>query len=154
VVWLGYDALPTTMDVIDKILPQLQAKAAERGYDAISHAERVVLDATDIVAQVDNGGFYQLFLGQTGDRVQEGIAALEEIGAHETAALVKEASSRFPRKKPSRKWFVRQKQVLDHLSGDTFSDLDERFFADPDGMSKRLVAYWKKQGAGSSRRSG
>jgi len=134
------------MDVIDEILPELQAKAAERGYDALSHAERVVLDVTAIEAQVNNGGFDQLFNSQSGDRVEEGIAALKEIGAHETAALVTEACTRFPRKKPSRKWFVRQKQLLDHLSPKAFHDLDKRFFADPDGMSKRLVAYWKKHG--------
>lgn len=134
------------MDLIAKILPGLQAKAAERGYDALSHAERVFLDVTDVEAQVNNGGFDQFFYNQSGDRAQEGIAALEEIGAHETAALLKEACSRFPRKKPSRKWFVRQKQLLDHLSPAKFADLDKRFFADPDGISKRLVAYWKKHG--------
>ena len=36
------------MDAIDEILPALQAKAAERGYDALSHAERVVLDVTEV----------------------------------------------------------------------------------------------------------
>ena len=152
--WFGYDAFPTTMDVIDKILPELQAKAAQRGYDALSHAERIVLDVTAIEMQVGNGGFYQLFHGQSGDRVMEGIAALHEIGAHATAALVQESCNRFPRKKPSTKWFVRQKQLLDKLSDDTFYDLDKRFYDNPERMSKLLVAYWKKHGARSSRRSG
>ena len=97
------------MDAIDEILPALQAKAAERGYDALSHAERVVLDVTEVEVQVNNGGFDQFFY-----------------------------------KAPSAEWFVRQKQLLEDVADEAFDDLDARFFADPDGMSKRLVAYWGK----------
>jgi|SRR5689334_19832506 hypothetical protein len=132
------------MDAIDEILPALQAKAAERGYDALSHAERVVLDVTEVEAQVNNGGFDQFFYNRSGDRAQESIAALEEIGAQETAALLKLACGRFPGKAPSAEWFVRQKQLLEDVADEAFDDLDARFFADPDGMSKRLVAYWGK----------
>ena len=64
------------MDLIDRILPGLQAKAREQGYDTLSHAERVVLDVTAVEADVNNGGFHQFFYNDSGDRVKEGIAAL------------------------------------------------------------------------------
>jgi hypothetical protein len=134
------------MDLIDRLLPGLQEKARQLGYDALSHAERVVLDVTAVEADVNNGGFHQFFYNSTGDRVVQSIAALHEIGAHATAAIVEEACARFPKGEPDPKWFARQKQLLDKLSFEEFYDLDKRFFEYPDDTSGFLIAYWLKNG--------
>jgi hypothetical protein len=134
------------MDLIDQILPELQDKARDHGYDALSHAERVVLDVTAVEAQVSNGGFDQFFLNQSGDRAKEGIAALREIGAAATAAIVEEACALFPKGGPSRKWATRQKQLLARFTPASFQELERRFFAYPDDTAKLLIAYWRAHG--------
>jgi hypothetical protein len=139
------------MDLIDEILPGLQAKARDRGYNALSEAERVVLDVTAVEADVNNGGFHQFFYNQSGDRVNESITALHEIGADATAAIVEEACTRFPKRKPNAKWSMRQKQLLDHLSFEAFHDLDRRFFKHPDDTEKLLIAYWRAHGSAAKR---
>ena len=66
-----------------------------------SEVQRVFSAVWELEAQVNNGGFDQFFYNRSGDRAQESIAALEEIGAQKTTTLLKLACNRFPKKAPS-----------------------------------------------------
>ena len=133
------------MDLVGRLLPKLQAKERKRGYKGLSQLERTVVDVMGVEDEVMNGGLHQFFFNSAGDRVSQSIAALREIGAATTAAIVEEACARFPEGKPTANRIARQKQ-LDKLAFETFWDLDKRFISYPDRVVELLAAYWLKHG--------
>lgn len=133
------------MDLIGRILPKLHAKREQRGDEELSHQEKVVIDVMALQADVMNGGFDQFFFNSAGDRAVHTMTALREIGAGATAAILEEACARFPRGSPDTDRFARQKQ-LEAMASDTFSDLDQRFFTDPEDAVDLLSAFWSSSG--------
>ncbi len=130
------------MDLL-AIIDAVQKKELRDGYDSLTPAEKIVSLVSALEAEMNNGGFDQLFFNAAGDRIGEIIDALRRIGAANAAAIVDEACRIFPEGKPSADRDARQDQ-LDQLSEESFEELDERFYEYPDPLGELVLAYWEK----------
>ena len=119
------------------------------GETSFTPVERVLLDVALVEAEVNNGGFHQYFFNSAGDRAAPAIASLEAIGAATTAAILREAVSRFPASAPSADRSTRQKQLHQIAPNtDEFDDLNDRFLAYDDRLDELMVAYRHGHGGG------
>jgi len=133
------------MDPMARLSVRLQVKRDQMGDAALSRPELVVADVMGVHAEVLNGGFHQFFFNKAGDRAQQIVAALREIGAAATAAIVAKACARFPNGAPDANRFARQRQ-LETLALETFHDLDKRFGKQRDQVAALLADYWTRHG--------
>ena len=92
--------------------------------------------------QVNNGGFHQFFFNSSGDRTAETISALDAIGAHAVAGLLKHAAGMFPGGFPPKDRQARIQILRTYFpKTDEFRDLDDEFFAYPDDIASLLANY-------------
>jgi len=94
-------------------------------------------------AEVNNGGFDQFFFNSAGDDAAQTIEALEAIGAHATAAIVRRACSKFPGGMPPVDRNARQELLQDDVSpdSDAFEAQDDAFLAYEDDLSALVAAH-------------
>jgi hypothetical protein len=92
--------------------------------------------------EVNNGGFDQFFFNSAGDRAADSIEALEAIGAHKTADIVRRACARFPGGMPPADRFARQ-EVLEIVSPDSeaFEDEDQAFLAYEEDLASLVASH-------------
>lgn len=84
----------------------------------------------ELEAQVNNGGFDQYFFNSSGGNAAATLDALDAVGAHKTAAIVRRACARFPGGMPPSDWNERQDVLLSTVSPDSeaFEDDDDAFY--------------------------
>ena len=118
-------------------------------FDSLPERVRILIAIWALEAEVNNGGFDQFFLNESGDLAWFAPQALERIGAVQMASIVKEANSAFGSEGPPREWSARQRRLLDLTEGhdDYFGPLDARFQDYPDNIAALLVAYLEKESA-------
>jgi hypothetical protein len=94
--------------------------------------------------EVNNGGWHQFFWNSSGALADEAIAGAELIGAHENAAILRQAAAVFPRGRVPEDRAERQR-ILDSLSDaeteDAFGPLEERWYARDPELERLMVAY-------------
>ena len=118
-------------------------REAEESPGGLTWEQQVHDDIFMLDAEVRNGGFTQWFFNSRGVRWEETIRGLEEVGAPQTAALVRDACSCFGPDGPGRDY----KTIEDRLSKlpkavlDSFEELDNAFYEDPDRLMLRLHEY-------------
>ena len=93
-------------------------------------------------AEVNNGGFDQLFYNSTGDNTAETIQALETIGAFAMADILKRAAAKFPGGTPPKDRFARQEILLQiSPNAEAFEELDGEFYGYPDDLADLLAKH-------------
>jgi len=96
----------------------------------------------NLQAEVNNGGFDQLFYNSAGDNTAETIQALEKIGAVTMADILKRAAAKFPGGMPPKDRFFRQEILLQISSrAEAFEELDGEFYGYPDNLAELLTSY-------------
>jgi len=101
----------------------------------------------ELEGQVNNGGFHQFFFNSAGDCTAETISALDVIGAHAVADLLKRAAGMFPNGSPPKDRQARIEVLRTSFpKTDEFRTLDEEFFAYPDDLASLLENYVLKTG--------
>lgn len=115
----------------------------EADYDHLSHAERVYKVIYQLEADVNNGGFHQYYFNSAGDGAFAIVDALNEIGAHRCAEIVKEANRCFPGTVPPREREERQAllEQFDAAKLERLETLDVQFFEYPDNLTRLLYDY-------------
>jgi Domain of unknown function (DUF4375) len=94
---------------------------------SLTPAERRFLSIGVLRTEVNNGGFHQYLFNSAGDSAPDAADAAQMAGAHDLAALVRQAVGRLDVAEP-RDRRARQ-NALDDLEPDSFEDLDEAFYA-------------------------
>ncbi len=122
--------LKSSTEMIIELSYGISDKIHKKGFDSLSHPERVLHHIYWLESEVNNGGFDQFFSNSSGDYALDTPSALDEIGAHHTAKLVKRAIDLFPGGSPSRNEEQRMGQLnsLDEAIRAKFEDLDSEFF--------------------------
>jgi hypothetical protein len=97
--------------------------------------------------EVDNGGLHQFFNNSAGDKTTDTIAALEAIGAFQTANILQRAAAMFPGGMPpgdrDERVAILWKNFPDPK---VFDQLNEEFYAYPDDLLRRLEDFKAKNG--------
>ncbi|MEQ8460301.1 MAG: DMP19 family protein [Sandaracinaceae bacterium] len=112
-------------------------------FDALSRRDKILIAIWGLEAEVNNGGFDQYYFNGAGDLAFFAPQALEQIGARNMAAIVREANERFGVNGPARDRETRQEQLtrLTASNEDLFDSLDRRFQDYPDDISAVLTVF-------------
>jgi hypothetical protein len=118
-------------------------RLGEVGYERLTDAQKVFVCVWSLEGEVNNGGFDQFYFNSSGDWAVETPAALEKIGAHQAAAIVRKANSVFPDGKPSNDRELRQQQLdaLPDAVRDSFQQIDSQFYKYPDNLESLLRTF-------------
>ena len=114
-----------------------------RSLDELRPGERVVWCVSELEREVNNGGFRLFFLNPAGDLAADTLEALQTIGAHRAATLLRDAIAVFPPPGPSATHLVREAQLdgLPAAAREVWDRLDQQFFRYPDDLSRLLRAH-------------
>lgn len=136
-------ALTDTTEMTIELSYGIYDKIHKKGFESLSHVERVLYHVYWLESEVNNGGFDQFFFNSSGDYALDTPAALDEIGAHHTANLVRRALGIFPGGSPSRdrKQRIEQLDSMEETIRDQFDDLDSEFFEYQDPLGELQVKY-------------
>lgn len=112
-------------------------------FDALSQRDKILIAIWGLEADVNNGGFDQYYFNGAGDQALFAAGALEEIGARNMAAIVREANQKFGANGPARDRTTRQEQLERLTASDEglFDPLDRRFYDYPDDIAALLIAF-------------
>ena len=105
------------------------------------HEQKVFSAIWELESLVNNGGF-QAYFGNCAETASFAPTALTAVGAHQCAALVKEALALVPRPLPTEQdacWKIMHS--LPEPVAAQFASLDDRFFAYPDDLTELLFAF-------------
>lgn len=119
-----------------------------RGFEALSHGDQLYYLINVLSGEVHNGGFDQFFSNSSGNRYAETVAALVEVDAQATLALLLEAKSTIfidadvPVDRVLR-YELMPTSAEEHPDYEAVSaaldDLDDRFYEDPDNLGEVLA---------------
>lgn len=115
--------------------------------DNLTGPQRVFYLNQNLEREVNNGGFHQFFFNSSGDNADETVAALESVGAHNAAELLRQAIAKFPGGKVSGDQDERQVLMVDLFSDGAFEDLDGKFFAYEDPLTDLNFEWISKNAA-------
>ena len=112
----------------------VNAREASVGYDALSRAEQIALCVDGLEREVNSGGFEQYFASSTGDHALDCVDALDEVGGHQTAELLRRALAIFgvAGPDPDREERSLQIEALGERVPAKLEPLDDAFFDYPD----------------------
>lgn len=127
----------------------------ESAFNDLSPAERLYYLVNVFGGELHNGGFDQFFTNTSGARYRETVAALEEVGAQKSLALLLQAKTilfsngevpvdRAVRCSLMPTW---DESHPDHdAAHEALDALDKRFYADPDELEQVLDGLAKRHG--------
>jgi hypothetical protein len=135
--------LNNSTEMIIELSYGISDKIRKKGFESLSHPEKVLHHIYWLESEVNNGGFDQFFINSSGDYALDTPSALDEIGAHHTANLVKRAIYLFPGGLASRNREQRIEQLdsMDETIRDKFGDFDSEFFEYRDPLEELQVKY-------------
>ncbi len=113
---------------------------------AMPLVQKAVLNVHAFDAEVNNGGFHQLFINSTGDNLSEILAALREIGAIETAHLLERALAVYPASPlpaSADEWYSFLKKT-EPSTLKALAELDEAYFAQAEDLNALAAQYCRK----------
>lgn len=143
----GYLALESDEDLAREVGYYVLRKMERCAFDDLSPPERVIACLTEIEMEVNNGGFDQYFWNSPGDHSGEAVAALMELGASHTAALLAEANAAFGSDGPDpdreRRWA--QMKTLGEGPRAKWGELDKAFYEYKDNLSQLAARYIREK---------
>jgi len=118
-------------------------KIHKTGYDSLSIPEQVLHHVYWLESEVNNGGFHQYFYNSSGDYALDTPGALDQIGAHHTAKLLRRAIELFPGGPPPRDLQQRREQLdsLSEAARAKLEKLDSEFYEYHDPLEELQVKY-------------
>ena len=121
----------------------LGAREASVGYDGLSHAEQIALCVDGIEREVSSGGFENYFASASGDHALDCVDALDEIGAHAAAELLRRALTIFGAggPDPDREERALQLEGLGERVPAKLEPLDDTFFDYSDDLAELTRAF-------------
>jgi hypothetical protein len=120
---------------------------------SLSKAERTYFVVSLLEGEIYNGGFDQFFYNSSGDYCAEVVQALQELGAHRSLKLVREAvKTAFGEMDPPSDRMERWERMryspeglrepsLEAERSARLVELDKQFYKDEDGLFDLLTAY-------------
>ena len=145
----SHDGGTNSFDVLGALHYRIGQKADTRGEGSLTDAERRILAAYWVEAEVNNGGFDQYFFNSAGDNADAAWEGLKEMGATGAAALLERAMAIFPGGKPPTDRFKRQ-EVMQQIAGKSkpvWEQCDSEFYKLKESISDLSFAYAKKKRA-------
>jgi hypothetical protein len=131
----------------DSIILAIEQALQQKAPADLTQPERVVLAVEALEREVNNGGYNQFFLNEPG-HAHDIVGALEQIGCPETARITRDATAVLELRP---EWTVEQIQAaaadMPDDADERLAGLDDEFFAYPDPIEDRLLAFMRANAA-------
>jgi hypothetical protein len=125
----------------DSIILAIEQVLQQKALTDLAPAERVVLAVEALEREVNNGGYNQFFLNEP-SYAHDIVAALNQIGCTETARITRDATAVLGLR-PG--WTIEQIRAaaadMPDEADERLGLLDDAFFAYPDPIEDRLLAF-------------
>jgi hypothetical protein len=135
---------------VESIILAIEEALRRKPVDELSAVERIVLAVVAVEREVNNGGYNQFFLNEP-DFAHEVADSLDQIGCAETARISRDAVAGLGIQPD---WTADQISSVAADATDEqdarLGELDDEFFAYPDPITDRLLAYIRQHGANIS----
>ncbi|WP_133181717.1 DMP19 family protein [Shewanella decolorationis] len=128
---------------IEQAFEQSLIELESKEFDAIREHERVLATIWAVEAEVNNGGFDQLFYNSAGDISFYAAKAFDAIGAHNMASIAQKAQDLFGPEGPPKNRDERV-EILESISEkheEYLNKLDYEFTEYPDNIKELLLTY-------------
>ena len=108
--------------------------------DHIQLSDRPIFLCMAMDSEISNGGISQWFGNYTGRHWEETIAQLNQLGAHEIAAVLQKGAELFPDGLPNKDQELRQSQLsaMTNADYDRFEELDDEYWPLRKDLYERL----------------
>lgn len=128
---------------IEQALEKSLIELEDKGFDSIREPERVLATIWSVEAEVNNGGFDQLFYNSAGDLSFFAAKALNAIGAHKMAAIAQKALDLFGEGGPpkDRDMRVDELESISEKHEEYLNKLGYEFTEYPDNIQELLLTY-------------
>ena len=112
--------------------------------------EKVPFAVFWLLAEVNNGGFYQYLHNETGAIAVESLQLLKAIGAHSAADMLDEALRLFPNSEPAKQTDVRRSQLESFTleQHEVLQSLNDRFYQRTEDTCAIAKAYLDSDATG------
>lgn len=135
---------PGAMLAIDSYIVSLceYGESIER----LSEPQKVFYFNQRLEGEINNGGFDQFFFNSSGNFAHETMASLNAIGAHKTAALLKEAIDQFPNAVVPKDQEIRRNLLaeMEETCEEAFERLDQAFYKYEDNLNALNLEYMRQ----------
>ena len=121
----------TTMSIdLGAVLNAIDSRALSVGVGNISTPEQTLFHVSCIFFEVDLGSFAGYYNNSAGNHASAAVAALEAIGAVQTAAIVRRANALFPGGNPSpdREEPAQQLKTVERESAELLDSITSEFY--------------------------
>ncbi len=118
-------------------------KLDQSDFAALTDNERYFVAVYGMDGEVNNGGFSQYFVNSSGDRWEDALAGLRQMGFVERLALFEEAIQPFGADGPSHDREVRQKQLnrLYRRNDEPFSEIEDRYYKSSEEVEVLIARF-------------
>ncbi|HJQ81055.1 MAG TPA: DUF4375 domain-containing protein [Lacipirellulaceae bacterium] len=138
-------AAKATVEAADLASPLDAAwdRLKSHGWKGLSTAQRRVLAVRILIDEVENGGFMQYFVNDSGNHWRDAAEGFSAIGGATDQKLLEEAVIRFGPQPPSEDRDNRHRQVarLARGSNRPFESIERRFYEDADDREVLLLNF-------------
>jgi len=138
-VFKALNVIMNNEQAFEKSLIELESK----GFDGVGEPERVLATIWVVEAEVNNGGFDQLFYNTAGDIAFYAAKAFDSIGAHNMASIAQKALDLFGPEGPpkNRDDRVKALESISEKYEEFLNNLDYEFTGYPDNIQELLFTY-------------
>lgn len=133
------DNFEKAMLLIDKATD----KYFRSGFESMTDIEKALFCVWTLESEVNNGGFNQYYWNSAGDFSKETVCFLEDVGASETASILKAANENFGNEGPPKDRTERQQRLeeLERFGALKLDSLDQEFYEYPDDLTELLYQF-------------
>jgi hypothetical protein len=111
--------------------------------EKLSAPQRVFYLNQELEREVNSGGFESFFYNSYGTYANETTSTLRVVGANQFAELLQQAINVFPNGHVP-KDINERKNLMDSFVDDTWTQLDQKFYAYPENLNELNLEYVRK----------
>ncbi|MBY6189328.1 DMP19 family protein [Microbulbifer agarilyticus] len=128
---------------IEQVFEESLAEVEAKGFDSVNEPIRVLATIWAVEAEVNNGGFDQLFHNSAGDIAHYAAIAFNSIGALKMASISQKALDIFGEGGPpkNRNARIAALEAMPEEYEERLNELDEEFFEYPDNVQNLVSSY-------------
>jgi hypothetical protein len=111
--------------------------------EKLNSSQRAFLFVENLEREINNGGFNQFYFNSSGDFSEETVNALLEIGAKNTAEIIKKANSEFkdgivPKDRTERQTEL---ELIEENAEENWNKCDSEFYEYQDDLTELLITF-------------
>ena len=135
--------MPDVSEVASSVIEFIMAKEIEHGFESLTPLQQIVFVVTDLDSTVMVEGLFGYYDCRAGQHAIQAARALDTIGTHESAKIIRLSIAQFPGHVPPPDWEERRRVLwsLDDAAAENIERMGERYAEYPDDLGDKFEAF-------------